>query len=99
MHNVHEPYQAPQRFKDMYSAEKYCSERLTLQAMVSVADELVFNLTTKLERMGVMNNTLLVFGSDNGGDPYVGGNAPFKVSILVNLTMNLPRTLFHWNRS
>lgn len=75
---VHAPLQSPQRYKDLYPAGVYCDKRLTLQAMVSVADDLVANLTTKLATLGLWNNTVLVFASDNGGDPYVGANAPFK---------------------
>ena len=78
MHNVHEPYQVPQRFKDLYPASAFCELRRTLQGMVSVADELVGNLTTKLQGLDLWRNTVLVFASDNGGDPTVGANAPFK---------------------
>ena len=78
MHNVHEPYEVPPRFTALYPASRFCKERLTLQGMVSVADELVGNLTSKLQALDLWQNTVLVFTSDNGGDPTVGGNAPFK---------------------
>jgi arylsulfatase A-like enzyme len=46
--------------------------------MVSVSDELVANLTTKLKTIGCWSSTVFVFASDNGGDPTVGGNHPLK---------------------
>jgi len=85
IHMVHEPYQAPERFQAIYAADtQLCSKRKMLQAMVSVIDELVYNLTHKLNSTVVAggktmwDDTIFVFASDNGGDPTVGGNAPLK---------------------
>eukprot|EP00039_Didymoeca_costata_P016867 m.307666 g.307666 ORF g.307666 m.307666 type:complete len:488 (+) comp16463_c1_seq18:124-1587(+) len=78
MHNVHEPYEVPERFKSLYSPTLFCEKRQTLQGMVSAVDELVANLTGKMKRLQLWSNYVLVFASDNGGDPYVGGNAPLK---------------------
>lgn len=78
MHNVHEPYQAPTRFVDLYKSKMLCEPRCMLQAMVSATDELIGNLTAKLESLALWSNAVFVFASDNGGDPTVGGNAPLK---------------------
>eukprot|EP01051_Picozoa_sp_SAG22_P030251 SAG22_NODE_11633_length_476_cov_0.814324_2_plen_74_part_01 len=65
IHTVHEPYQAPQRFQDLYAAdEQLWPERKMLQAMVSVVDELVGNLTAKLRTTTMWNETVLVFASE-----------------------------------
>ena len=45
---------------------------------LSAADELVGNLTARLQALDLWENTVFVFLSDNGGDPTVGANAPFK---------------------
>jgi arylsulfatase B len=78
IHMVHEPYQAPARFQDLYATAPLCPQRKMLQAMVSVVDELVGNLTAKLKATEMWSDTILVFLSDNGGDPTVGGNHPLK---------------------
>ena len=55
------------------------SEKLARCAMMLVLDETIGNLTCKLESLGMAENTLLAFASDNGGDvpgdnyPYLGG--------------------------
>ena len=48
IHMVHEPYQAPESFQAMYADAPLCAQRKMLQAMVSVVDALVYNLTSKL---------------------------------------------------
>jgi hypothetical protein len=48
IHMVHEPYQAPASFQAIYADAPLCAQRKMLQAMVSVVDSLVHNLTRKL---------------------------------------------------
>ena len=48
IHMVHEPYQAPASFQAIYADAPLCAQRKMLQAMVSVVDTLVHNLTGKL---------------------------------------------------
>ena len=45
-------------------------------AMMLVLDETIGNLTCKLESLGLAENTLFAFASDNGGD-LVGDNYPY----------------------
>ncbi len=95
----HVPLQAPQRWVDYY-AEKFGDEepylgqhgyfphrypRAAYAAMVSYLDERVGQLIQQLKDMGVYENTLIVFTSDNGpsfsggaDSPWFDSNKPFK---------------------
>ena len=48
--------------------------------MVSALDDVIGNVITALESSGMIDNTILVFSSDNGGQPTVGGanNYPLR---------------------
>lgn len=78
---VHEPYQAPQRFQDLYRGTGLCPQRVMLQAMVSVVDELVGNLTAKLEDTGMLPSTVLVRTSNSSCPWRVDHSAPFCCSL------------------
>ena len=56
IHMVHEPYQAPKEFQDIYADAPLCAQRKMLQAMVSVVDALVHNLTCKLNATTAMRS-------------------------------------------
>merc|ERR1711871_959872 len=60
------------------------SEKLARCAMMLVLDETIGNLTCKLESLGMAENTLLAFASDNGGD-LVGDNLPYVGSKFYEL--------------
>ena len=75
----HLPLQAPQRWVDYY-VEKYGAEepftgtayfpnrtpKATYAAMISYLDEQVGDIVKKLRELNVLDNTLIVFTSDNG---------------------------------
>ena len=86
----HVPLQAPQRWVEYYQ-EKLGEEepftgnsyfpdrtpRATYAAMISYLDEQVGDIVNKLKEMGVYENTLIIFSSDNG-PTYTGGtDTPF----------------------
>eukprot|EP01084_Bolivina_argentea_P254031 426954_1 len=63
--------------------------RSILQAQVGVLDDIVGQITTKLQENGLWDNTLIVFSTDNGGslelDKTAGNNYPLrggKASVL-----------------
>lgn len=87
---AHNPYVAPNYYIDRCSnlitentndddTGYEPSEKLARCAMMLVLDETIGNLTCKLESLGMAENTLFAFASDNGGDvpgdnyPYLGG--------------------------
>ena len=46
--------------------------------MHSGLDDAVANVTEVLLRSGMLNNTLLIFSSDNGGEATLGVNWPLR---------------------
>ena len=81
----HLPLQAPQRWVDYYrnkldEEKSYTGKsyfpcqypRATYAGMISYLDEQVGDLINKLKKMGVYENTLVIFSSDNG-PTYTGG--------------------------
>ena len=77
LHNTHGPIEAPRRFIDMYNFS--LPLRNTFDAMVSVVDESVANVTRALRETGMWNNTLFVWATDNGSPVNVAGsNQPLR---------------------
>merc|ERR1711998_483396 len=84
---AHNPYVAPDYYLDRcgYHVSPYsmddddgydAEEKLARCAMMLILDETIGNLTCKLESLGLADNTLIAFASDNGGD-LVGDNYPY----------------------
>lgn len=80
LQDTHSPYEAPQRFIDMYSFNATEAPRKnTFFAMVSVIDEGVRNVTAALRSTGMWENTLLIWATDNGSPTWSGGsNHPLR---------------------
>ena len=78
LHNVHAPFEAPQEWIDLYPEGSTCDHRRTLQAMVSVADNVTGTVVQLLKDKGMWNNTLMVVSADNGGGPCSCSNYPLK---------------------
>ncbi len=87
----HDPLQAPKKWVDYYhkkfgEEEPYLGDKgyfpnryphATYAAMISYLDEQVGELVAKLKELGIYDNTLIIFSSDNG-PTYAGGvDAPF----------------------
>lgn len=73
---VHSPYQPPGRpLPSVTKANMYDGDRRIYAAMVEKVDEGVGMLLAELEKQGVLDNTLIVVSSDNGGERY-SDNAP-----------------------
>ncbi|MCK8787402.1 arylsulfatase [Roseomonas sp. NAR14] len=62
----HTPFQAPQRYIDRYAGFADPSRRL-YAAMITAMDEQIGKVVEALRSLGMRENTLIVFHSDNGG--------------------------------
>ena len=80
LHNVHGPIEAPQEWLDVYPVNSTCKDRRTLQAMISVADNVTGHVVELLKKKGMWENTILVVSADNGGASCQGSNHPLKGS-------------------
>ena len=77
---VHGPLQAPQRFVDMYKEIKNKNRHMKA-AMVTAMDEAIGNITAALKKIGMWNDALIVFTTDNGGPVNSGSsNWPLRGS-------------------
>ncbi|KAJ9473776.1 putative sulfatase PB10D8.02c [Diplonema papillatum] len=64
--NVHWPLEAPQEFMNKCSHVPD-PKRQSVCAMATILDEAIGNITSTLEEIGELENTLVIFSSDNGG--------------------------------
>ena len=62
-----------------------------MHGMITSLDDVVGNVTQKLKEVGIYENTILIFSSDNGGIFGFGGNKPLKGNIVwIRLIKGLP---------
>ncbi|XP_004612825.1 arylsulfatase J [Sorex araneus] len=77
---VHSPLQAPGRYLDHYRSIVNANRR-RYAAMLACLDEAVHNVTRALRAHGFYHNSILIYSSDNGGQPAAGGsNWPLRGS-------------------
>ena len=79
LHNVHSPFEAPPEWMNLYD-NTTCRVRHTMQAMVSVADNVTGHVVELMKSKGMWDNTIMVVVSDNGGAPCGGSNYPLRGS-------------------
>jgi arylsulfatase A-like enzyme len=71
--------QAPESYLMKFDEPNPNKKRLIYTAMVSCMDDGIGKVLEALKRNGLEENTIVMFVSDNGGDPSSGGNnAPFS---------------------
>jgi arylsulfatase A-like enzyme len=80
LHNVHGPFQAPDDWLNLYAINSTCSQRRTIQAMVSVADNVTGHAVELLKKYEMWDNTIFIVSADNGGAACAGSNHPLKGS-------------------
>jgi arylsulfatase A-like enzyme len=75
----HTPLQAPESYVSMFDNEKDAVKRV-YYAMIKQLDDAIGRLIGKLETSGLIENTLIVFMSDNGGATYTNttDNGPLR---------------------
>jgi len=72
---VHSPFQVPESYLKPYGALK--GNRQKLAGMLAAVDEAIGKIEDALRKSGRLENTLIVFSSDNGGPP-PGDNTPLR---------------------
>ncbi|KAM9849481.1 arylsulfatase I-like [Aulostomus maculatus] len=70
---VHTPLQSPREYIYPYRGLGNVARR-KYAAMVSVVDEAVHNITYALRKYGYYQNSVIIFSTDNGGQPLSGGS-------------------------
>ncbi len=75
----HVPFQVPRLYYEMHSDEPDENKRV-YHAMIHCLDDAIGELMQKLKLLGLEENTLVYFISDNGGASYTGAtdNHPYK---------------------
>lgn len=75
----HTPFQAPRVYYDKFS-HVHDENKRVYYAMIAALDDAVMQITDKLDALGLTDNTLIIFASDNGGATYTGAtdNGPLN---------------------
>nr|XP_039271600.1 arylsulfatase I-like [Styela clava] len=71
--SVHSPMQAPDQYVKPFDHIKDNARRI-YGGMVAALDEAVENITKQLDAEGLLDDTIIVFSTDNGGQTLAGGN-------------------------
>lgn len=81
----HTPFQATQEYYDQYAHIQSPKKRI-YYAMIHALDDAVGSIMNNLKELGLEENTLVVFLSDNGGATYTGAadNSPLKGGKFTN---------------
>lgn len=101
---VHTPLQTPKSYIYPYRDMANIARR-KLAAMVSTVDEAVHNVTYALRKYGYYRNSVIIYSTDNGAQPFTGGsNWPLrgrKVEIRqrIGLFVEIPQLLVRIQRS
>ena len=82
LHNTHGPIEAPPEWEALYSKRLSFPKQITFDAMVSVVDSTVGNVTAALKQAGLWENTLFVWTTDNG--------SPVRGPYLIRLGSSPP---------
>ena len=72
---VHSPFQVPDSYLKPYAHLK--GNRQKLAGMLTAVDEAIGQIEQALKQAGMLENTLIIFSSDNGGPP-PGDNTPLR---------------------
>ena len=81
----HGPFQAQKKYYEMFSQIKDHNKRV-YYAMIKNLDDSIGEIKKTLEEEGILNNTLIIFTSDNGGATYTRAtnNSPHNGGKMSN---------------
>ncbi|MCC6683312.1 MAG: arylsulfatase [Phycisphaeraceae bacterium] len=68
----HRPLNAPQELVDFYKDKGFDENIATIYAMIDVLDRGIGRVLDVLDNLGLADNTIVIFTSDNGPDPIPG---------------------------
>jgi len=76
----HQPFQVPAEYKKMYEGDRNVANA-AFYGMITRIDENVARLERKLESLGLADNTILIFMTDNGTAAGVRGRVGFNAGM------------------
>ena len=81
----HGPFQAQKKYYDMFSHIKDHNKRV-YYAMIKNLDDSIGEIKETLKHEGILDNTLIIFTSDNGGATYTRAtnNSPYYGGKMSN---------------
>ncbi len=95
----HRPLGAPEEIVEFYTKKGFDEKTSKVYAMIEVMDQGIGKLITTLEDLGLRENTIIIFASDNGPDPLVGTRFNFDLKgtkYMVNEGGIRVPLLFNW---
>ncbi|WOO43303.1 sulfatase [Rubellicoccus peritrichatus] len=72
-YDVHAPFQGKPELIDKYEQQvdpSYAQKSATMGAMIEAMDQNIERLLDELDKLGIRNDTIIIFSSDNGGNMY-----------------------------
>merc|ERR1712223_1000630 len=80
LQNIHTPLEAPISYIQQYFGAGLTTERRKASAMATAIDDVLAQIKVALENNGMLDNSIIIFASDNGGLPGNGGanNLPLR---------------------
>ena len=94
---VHSPLEAPSRYLDECKFIPFRKRRIFC-GMLKAADEGIANITQLLQEKNLMDNTIIIFTTDNGGQTLEGSsNLPLRAGKDTVFEGGVRGTAFVWN--
>ncbi|XP_025088112.1 arylsulfatase B-like isoform X1 [Pomacea canaliculata] len=96
---VHYPLQVPLKYEQMYK-HVASKRRRVYSGMVSMMDEAFGQITEALDSAGLLDNSLIIFTTDNGGSvPHGGNNWPLRGGKTTFWEGGTRGVAFVWSRN
>lgn len=96
----HRPLGAPEEIVEFYVNKGFDEKTSKVYAMIEVMDKGIGKLINTLDDLGLRENTIIIFASDNGPDPLVGKRFNFDLKgtkYTINEGGIRVPLLFNWN--